>query len=203
MGSGAAVAVKEVKGKKKEQGEMEQIGRVVTELPEFIDAAEHMGNYPTNTAGGFKAALRLVSSVLTDEEASSLDTFRRHLEPIFQRVFNKNKSRVSAVSLKVYRGRINTVLSDYEQYGRDPQAMASWKRKGRAMMPRRSSQHTETKHRVEEGEQGELVQGGPAMNRHELSLRPNAKAILLIPSDLTKAESVRIKTLLDACVMTE
>ena len=157
-----------------------QNGKMVNELLEFVNVAERNGNYPPNTAGGMKAAIRAVSPVLTEQEASSLDTFREHLDPIFQRVFNKNKSRLSPISLGVYRRRIHTALSDYEQYGRNPQAMASWNRKVRTVRTRRSSQEPS---QLGGGEsklagQHEVAQGGRALNRHELSL-PNAKAILL------------------------
>lgn len=196
MGSGVAVAT----GKEKPMGHN---GKVVTELVEFIDAAERMGNYPTNTAGGIKAAIRKVSSILTDEEAVSLDTFRNHLESIFQRVFNKSKSSkspVSAISLKVYRTRINTVLSDYEQYGRNHEAMASWKRRVRTATSRRPSN---MKTDAANGEQalalGDLMQpGGRAMTRVEIPLSQNAKAILLVPSDLSEGESKKIKAYIDA-----
>ncbi len=178
---------------------MERSGQIVTDLVEFIDRAEQIGNYPTNTAGGIKAAIRLVSKVLTEEEATSVDTFREHLEQIFQRVFNKNK-KISPTSLQAYRARINTVLTDFEQYGQSPTAMATWQRKKRVFTPRRQSNSNNGGDGSQGGGELSIESTASLMSRHEMPLRPNVKAILLLPVDLRDSEARRLKTLIDACV---
>ncbi len=188
---------------REEKREVDPQRRAIAELIDFVNAAERMGTYPTNTAGGIKAAIRMASSVLTEQEAESLDTFRSHLDAIFQRVFNKNKSKISAVSLKVYQRRIGSALSDYEQYGRDPQAMANWKRRTRVAAPRKISQGDILLPESGKLESGELGSISVGMNRHELTLRPGVKAILLIPADLSMNETKKIKALLDACTSIE
>ena len=187
-------------------GAMQEKGQgngVISELIDFVNRAEQIGNYPVNTAGGHKAALRVVSQVLTDEESTSIDTFREHLEQIFQRVFNKNK-KISPGSLHVYQRRINSVMSDYENYGRTPQAMAAWKRKSRATQSQKVEKK-EVGEQVQQVEKGvpfaeSMHREGVAMIQVEVPVRPNAKAILLVPSDLTSNECERLETFLRASV---
>lgn len=176
---------------------------MLKDLVQFIDSAERIGNYPPNTAAGLKAAVRLAAKVLTEEEAASLDTFRDHLEQIFQRVFNKNKGRMSATSIGTYQRRVASLISDYDQYGRNASTMAMWKRKVRTVSPRRSHNGGAQLPSIEEPTVADMtgMGGGPSMNRQEISLRPNVKAILLVPADLTEAEAKRIKTFVDANVV--
>ncbi len=194
---------KEKKGKEevqeKDMGSLGN-GKVVSELVTFIESAERMGNYPSSTAGGMKAALRLASSVLTEEEANSLDTLSGHIDQIFQRIFNKYKSKMNPSSIATYRQRLQSAVSDYEKHGQNPSAMASWKRKVRMVGSRRAQPGGQPTGR-ETLPVTDL--SGPSMIRLELPVRPNAKAIVLIPADLNRAEADRIKKLIDASVVSE
>ena len=182
-------------------------GKVISELFEFLTIAKRHAHYPPNTAASAKAALRLVSSILTEQEAASVATFRSNLDAIFQRAFNAHQSRVSALSLQSYRSKIKMLLADFEKYGSNPQAMASWKRQTRKTNSKASlkdSAKSET--RISDGEQseeGESAQAAFTLNRLEVALRPDLKAVLLIPRDITAPEAKRIKALLDACVVTD
>lgn len=177
---------------------------VLKDLVDFIGAAEKSSNYPPNTAAGMRAALKLVSKVLQDHEASSLETFRKNLDAIFQRTYNENRSRMTAGSLQTYRGRVQAALADYMQYGSSPEAMASWGRKVRVTR-RSTSAGTKVKgdeaSSSESAGQGGTSPSGPGLSRFEISIRPGVKALLWVPCDLSKAEASRIKAYVDASVV--
>lgn len=180
-------------------------GRMIGELREFVLTAEKSGNYPPNTAGGMKAALKLVSTVLTDQEAATLDTFRDHLDQIFNRVFNKHKSKVTPVTLQTYKTRIRTLVSDYGKYGSNPSAWASWNRRTRSGSSK-STQNGSAK-KGQPLEETPSISGasssesGSSMNKLEVVLGPSEKAVLWIPATLSQDGVTKIKKLLDAFVV--
>lgn len=169
-------------------------------LTDFITAAEKSRKYPANTAGALKSALRLYESELTDEEKESLDTFKEHLDQISQSVFNKNKSKMSAASLETYKRRLRALLNDYERYGTDPSKMASWNRVPRI---RRSNKSLKTSGQKTPEQEDAVTSNERALEqsskiiRFEISLRPDAKAIILTPSDMTTEEVNKIKGYID------
>lgn len=178
---------------------------IIEALEQFIGEAERNGNYPPNTAGGIRAALRLLATVLDATQIESLSWLRSNLDGIFGRAYNKNRASISAGSLQTYRARINTLLADYEKYGQNPRAMAGWRRKVRTQS-KRNVGTTDLSSGDQDSKRVGLSDllsdfGGPTMNRLELSLRPNAKAVVVIPSDLTADEARRIKMLIDASVV--
>jgi len=169
-------------------------------LTEFIGAAKKSRIYPDNTAYAFKAALRLFEPELTDEERESFDTFKNHFEQIYRSVHSKNQAKFTASSLAVYRRRLLSLISDYEKYGVDPTKMASWDRPSRKITGRKMGDDGRP---VSEEQPSldmmgtQIIEKGPTMDRFELSLRPNVKAIILVPSDLSGEEVKKIKGLID------
>lgn len=165
-------------------------------LEDFIGAAEKSRKYPANTAGAFKSALRLYEPELTDEEKESLDTVKEHLDQISQSVYNKNKSKMSVASLETYKRRLRALLIDYEKYGTDPSKMASWNRVPRVRRSNKSlksnGQTTTEQENIEVSNERPLEQNSKVI-RFEISLRPDAKAIILTPSDMTADEVNKIK----------
>lgn len=98
----------------------------IQDLYEFIDRAEKNRKYPTATASGLKAALRLFEAELNEDEKSSVDLFKKNLEQIYHSVTVNNGKSMSSGSLVTYRSRINKIISHFEKYGVDPTKMASW-----------------------------------------------------------------------------
>lgn len=182
--------------------ELGKNSKMLEDLFRFVDKAEQLGTYPANTAAGARAALRALSSVLTQEEAESLDTFRSNLEAILGRV--SNKKNISPVSLRTYQTRVTSLLDDYARYGQNHLSLASWKRKPRSgtiASPVGSKSKRKEENEIV-GSQGVVApQAGGLMTRLELPLRPNTKAILLLPEGLSKAEAERIKSYIDASVV--
>src|SRR3989338_9304441 len=125
---------------------------VESKLAMFINEAERKGNYPPNTADSMRSvARRLISPVLTDSESGSMDTLLAHSAAIVQRICNNknNRDKWSDGSLRTNRTRIATLLSDYGEHGRTPQAMAAWKRTPRIIKTRRNVEKKE--HAIESG----------------------------------------------------
>jgi len=165
-------------------------------LTDFLTAAEKSRKYPPNTVYGIKAALRLFGRELKDQEKESVDVFKEHFEQINQIVFNKNKTKIAAASLGTYRRRMLGLLNDYEKYGVDPTKLTTW---NRPLRQRRSIKtDKEPTKPVAESTQPEQIPTNLAeIDRHELTLRPGVKAIILVPSDLRPEEIKRIQNLVD------
>jgi len=171
------------------------MGATIQSLTEFIAAAEKSRKYAANTASAMRSTLRIFGSELTDEEKESLDTFKGHLDQIFRSVCNKNKSKMSDISLETYRRRMRVLLNDYEKYGTDPSKMISWRRESRVRSGGKSQkidrQATVEREVAEASGKGFLEQSSKVI-RFEISLRPDAKAIILTPTDMTAGEVEKI-----------
>lgn len=167
----------------------------IQSLTEFIAFAEKSRKLAANTAGAMRSTLRLFESELTDEEKESLDTFKGHLDQIFRSVCNKNKSKMSDITLATYGRRMRVLLNDYEKYGADPSKMISWHHESHARqggkIPKVDQQTTVERKVAEASGEGSLEQSSKVI-RFEISLRPDAKAIILTPTDMTAEEVGKI-----------
>lgn len=167
---------------------------IIKTLLEFVDTAEKNRKYPANTASARKSAARLFETELNDEERESLDTLKAHLDQIYQNVFNKNKSKMTADSLLTYKNRFNALISDYEKYGVNPVKMANWNRPVRRVSAKVKGESKEKQDRsIQEVERYKEID----MSRFELPLRTGVKAIILVPSDITKEEVGKIRKYID------
>lgn len=174
---------------------------VVDSLMEFINVAQRNRVYAANTATGYRVALNLILPELTEEERETISTLKERLDKIFQSVYNKNKTKYSADTFRIYQRRIERLINEYEEYGTDPMKMASWNKKSRVSMQNKKSpaafkvvKNIEN----EDVQEEKLPERGTAMNRYELQLRPDAKAIILTPSDLTLDEVKKIKIYIES-----
>ena len=162
----------------------------VKSLMDFIDVAEKSRKYPSNTASARRSAVRLFEPELNDQERESLETLKKNFDHIYQTVFTKlNKINMTAESLQTYKNRFLGLMKDYEKYGLNPTKMASWNRPVRKMSVNRA---------VKNGDElplhpGSSHQGETEMSRFELPLRQNVKAIILVPSDITKSEVEKVR----------
>ena len=64
---------------------------IIQALNGFIDRAEKLGKYPANSAGALRSTVKLVGSLLTDEEPSTLDYLREHIEEFIERYYNQKR----------------------------------------------------------------------------------------------------------------
>ncbi len=167
---------------------------VTKELLDFIDTAERNRKYPGGTAAGRRSALRLFEVELNDEEKESLDTFKKNLDQIYQNVFNKNKSNMSAGSLATYKMRLESLIKDYEKYGQDPTKLANWNRPVRKY--KKAPLEKEVRDLIPATEPKPEVlpiEKGSDFSRFELPLRPGIKAIIIVPSDISKSEVEKLR----------
>lgn len=168
---------------------------VIKNLEEFIETAKHNRKYPYGTAVGRKAALKLFEPELNAEERESLDTLKSNVEKIYQSLYNKNKSKMTAESWVTYKNRFISLISDYEKYGLEPSKMANWNRPIRKIALKDEKIKTNTESQV--GSPFTEKYKDVDMSRFELPLRPGVKAIILVPSDLTKEEVGKVRKYVD------
>ena len=170
---------------------------VIKQLSEFIDTAERNRKYPTGTATGRRAALRLFEQELNEEEKESLDTLRSNLEQIYQNVFNKNKSKMSAESLVTYKQRIEKLIEDYETYGADPTKLATWNRPTRKSKSSALQANNQKSSGVSVSDEETKLEKDVPLSRFELPLRTGVKAIIIVPSDIKTNEVNTLRKYID------
>src|SRR3989344_2553821 len=95
-------------------------------LYEFINLAQKNRKYPTNTAHGRRAALKLFETVLHPDELEDLDLIGERMKEIYLSLISKHKDAFSIKSLNTYKGRLLKVIYDYKRYGGDHEAIARW-----------------------------------------------------------------------------
>ena len=175
------------------------------ELSEFVTRAEKNRKYPPGTAQSLRAALKLFESELNPDEQASVETVKKNFAQITQSVFKKNANHITASSLASYKSRVLKAIADFDRYN-DPVKMNSWVPKviARTIRPKTkkptgaSSSTDEDPTQEQEG--SDDMGGGTEMHRIELSLRPDVKALIKVPHDLTEKEATRVKALIDSLV---
>lgn len=168
------------------------------DLYEFIDRAVKNRKYAQNTAFGLKAALKLFEAEINEDERNSVDKFEENLNQIYHTVSSKNKN-VAASSLVSYKSRINRILEHYKKYGVDPTKMSNWTVKPIAV--RQKKQESSSDKSALSKDQDLPASSSAGMHKIELALRPDKKFIIVVPMDITPAESTTIKAILDSLVV--
>ena len=165
-----------------------------TDLNSFIDLAEKNRKYPENTAHGLRAALKVFSKELKPDEFNSIALIEERFDQIFLDVLETNKDKYSIDSLNTYKMRFMKVLNDYKRYGADPSNIQNWVVKNRKPI-QPSIQQKDTSSQTP----SPLI-NYPVESQHkiELALRPSAKAMLLVPADLTQKEAETLKSIIDS-----
>ncbi|HET7099229.1 MAG TPA: hypothetical protein VFI61_03290 [Patescibacteria group bacterium] len=161
-------------------------------LNEFVDMALRNRKYASNSAYGYKAALKIFDEELSDEERNSLDLFKERFDQIFSTIVNKKSKVFSISSLQTYKFRVLKVLSDYEKYGKDPSKMSSWSPNVRKINPSKIKIERDNESKQLEAESETISEVG--YSRHEYSLRPSKKLIISYPSDFTLEEANSVKS---------
>lgn len=171
----------------------------IKDLNDFIDKAERSRKYPTSSAQGLKAAVKLFDTELNDEERASLDLFEQNIDQIYQSVFNKNKN-LTVSSLATYKSRVLKAISDYKKYGTDATKMSNWQPKVVTRTKRSDSKRDEVPatNDAPVGLQNNELAVPDGMTKLELALRPDMKFVLVIPYDLRASEVATIKAILDS-----
>lgn len=170
------------------------------ELYNFIDRARRSRKYADATALSLRAALKMYEGVLNEDERESLDKFKNNFEQITRSMVGKNASKSTAGSLATYKSRALKVINDYEKYGEDPLKMNSWEPK--VIIRTKNVNSSAFKDKLQkigntEQEENATEKNQEKMRRIEFALRPDAKCILVIPSDVTPSEVIFVKGMID------
>lgn len=157
----------------------------IDKLTEFINRAEKDRKYPSNTAVAFKRPLLLIASELTDEEKNSLEILESHIDQIFNTIYHRGNSNLSAGSLEEYKRRMRKVISDYKSYGSDPSKMAAWNRPFKTRKIKEKSGNQSKYLASDVASSGDLT-------RFELPLT-SGRAVIFTPPNLKKSDVSKIK----------
>lgn len=157
----------------------------IKDLFEFIDRAERNRKYLPNTANNYRTPLKIIEGELSDEERSSVDLIKEHLDQILHFVYSKNPDKWSASSIEEYKRRLRRLIVDFEIYGNDPAKLASWSkpivtRKSKADKPQLGYK---IKDRNEIMSGFSNVQEVSSLTKHEEVLS-KGKAVIFTPSEL-------------------
>ncbi len=173
-------------------------------LYDFVNVAERNRKIAPDTATGYRVALKLFETVLNEDEKNALSTFKERFEAIYANVINRNKSTLSIATLLRYKSRVKKILQDYEKYGIDPSRMASWNRVAYSKSKKLNEKDDlnivplpERGQSSMENEDAGLSSRGIPITRFEIVLRPNVKAIVLTPGDLTITEAKKLKAYIE------
>jgi len=152
-------------------------------LYEFIELAQKNRKYPTNTAHGRRAALKLFESVLHLDELGSLDLIEERIEEIYLSLISAYKNKFSIKSLSTYKGRFLKLIKDYKKYGKNPSLMDKWEVKQRKYNKKIDSKEKDI-------DQSNI---SSSINRHvykvTISLDNNREIVIQLPNKLTKEDT--------------
>ncbi|MBX4200581.1 hypothetical protein KW786_00445 [Candidatus Parcubacteria bacterium] len=153
-------------------------------LYEFISLAEKNRKYPSNTAHGKRAALKLFETVLHPDELESLDLIEERMKEIYLSLISKHRETFSIKSLNTYKGRLLKLIQDYKKYGADPDALNRWEIKLRKY---------KNKDRDEDSKEDTPVSNisspiHKAVHKIQISLEDGSDCIIEVPSRLTKED---------------
>lgn len=173
----------------------------IENLQDFIKRAERNYKYKPNTAGALSAALKLFSTVMTDDELSEEKFPIDKLDEIAERIHTKFADKYSVDSLQTYKSRITRVVKDFAQYGSDAKSMASWNplTKQRTIKPKLTKTKLH-KQEIEKQDDSHLSKEQnaniPGLKDITLPLTNNRNVVIYYPTDLTEDEASKLGTVL-------
>jgi len=188
-----------------------------SDLYDFVDLAQSNRKYTESVANNLKSALKIFGKELNEDELSSVNIVEDRIEEIFRGVANSNKDK-NIGSLNTYKARLLRIINDYKKYGANPGKIQNWVVNPPLRL--RSEQEKSTpllnskdkKDKVKDTSLENLSYPinrgvethpyppacGDNMHKIEIALDSNAKALLLIPKNITKPESETLKAIIDS-----
>lgn len=157
-------------------------------LLEFLDFLGNKGLMNAATVAARKAATNTFLGILPDEELNDLRSLDLNL--VEKRFFNLKGTQFKPASVKVYKSRVSSALTDLKNYRADPASF-----KGSTTAPKNSPSVKIEKETT--SYQSSKANEKPVITAPEYSfpvpIRPDVIVrIIGIPSDLTKKEATRI-----------
>lgn len=177
----------------------------IEQLQDFVHRALRNYKYKPNTATALQGALKLFSSVMTEDELATEGFIKSRIEELAERLHTKYPQKYSVDSLRVYKSRIARVITDFEKYGADAKSMASWNplSNQRKRMPKLQEKAT-----AKNSEKDEVIavqadvslpelssQNGKVADLH-LPLAGGRNIVIYYPNDLTENEAEKVGAVL-------
>ena len=164
-------------------------------LLEFADYLGKKGLLNKNTANSRKAACSKVFAVLAEDEASDLREV--DIDQVAMRFNNLEGSNYSPESLRVYKSRASTALSDFFRYKRNPAAfkIETSSRKARGATAGAEAGSSKASGNVAPGAADKAMSAArsPETVDIPIPLRPNCIVYLNgLPIDLSESEAKKI-----------
>jgi hypothetical protein len=164
-------------------------GYSVQDLLGFLDYEREKGLVKEGTISAYKAAANAIFGILDAEESQDLRMI--DLERVVTRFANLNSSKFTPDSLKTYRSRATTALSDFLAYKSDPIGFKPGLNARTARRPKGDDR--EEKRAPENSFSGSSIGQTTATSAIPIPIRPDlAVRIVGLPSDLTKREASKI-----------
>lgn len=172
---------------------------ILETLTSFVDRAVKSRKYAPETAGGLKVAIRSFYEVLNEDERSSIQLVQDRFDQIYNAFFARYISKMTDVSIKVYKKRFLKVLHNYLDYGIDANNFTNWQVKERKPVHRRKTtkdgiqQHVPVISIGEENVDKDTFTNKTSLLKNEIPLRMGTKAIVLFPEDLTYEDVTKLE----------
>ncbi len=165
----------------------------VNKLYEFVNLAEKNRKYPSNTAHGRRAALKLFDTALNADERDSLELIEQRMDEIYLSLISKHKDTFSIQSLNTYKGRFIKLVQEYKRYGTDPDAITKWDAK----------QRTYTVHEDKDTSKDTSFHSlsftvHKGVHKLQIALESGEICSLEAPPAITTTDAERIKKMIDA-----
>lgn len=155
----------------------------------WIEKAQQLGYYNTNTARLIKAGAEAVSRVLVADDDRSIDQIANSLDGIYTRLVNRREGAISGATAATYVARTKRLLNDYNGWKNNPRGFKPTSKRGRG--PGRAKPAAPTPPAAtmslfpDAVPQAPVGAAGPGYQEHALSL-PSGKAYLRIPATISQ-----------------
>ena len=163
-------------------------------LVNFLEYVKNMGLMNGETVGGYRTACNKVFAICDREELH--DITQIDLDMLFQRFGNLSSGSVRPATMRTYRNRVQTALSEFEAYTKDPM---NWEpsiavRGNKTLTNSGKSKSSSKKQSAAENGSQQNLDGNPIKpGTYPFPLRPDVTVeISNIPIDMTVAESMRL-----------
>lgn len=157
----------------------------------FFDTAEEQGLMNRGRARALRTGVQQILTDLPDGQQRDVRTI--DFEAAFKRYLNKNPGRLIPKSMADYRRRLDHALREFTEYNSNPTAYQSG---GRASRASASGNGARAKKRDDGAQEKRPVPAVPIPKQSGLALdfplRPEYRAQVVIPADMTTEEARRL-----------
>jgi hypothetical protein len=151
-----------------------------------------------------RAALKMFTDAMNEEEKESLEIMGQRLEQIYNEIFRQKGNKVKSGSLQTYYRRVKRVLNDNKHYGNDPVKYASWTPQRRSHAPKPAGAKAGKKTHAGSQAASHVNTPAPAAaaavganDRFEITFDNGQRALLILPARRSASDVQKLKKLID------